>query len=150
MSYKNFFKVVRDTCRVMLMWIKVYHNRNTFIVYNFPILQNLIQKNLKFFGKVKIIKASVGFELMTYRNVDNALTPCTTLLGLGQKIFKTIIDFLLLLISIWSSSQYEGVTYHLKLTIFYLFLTYSSPTYKSAQFKCQRVRMFTEGGRDSN
>lgn len=29
---------------------------------------------MKFFSKVKIIKASVGFELMTYRNVDNALT----------------------------------------------------------------------------
>lgn len=62
------------------MWIKEHYNQNTFTVLQ--ILQYLNKKYvLKFFGKVTIIKAPGGFELMTYGFVVNVLTHCATLLG---------------------------------------------------------------------
>lgn len=38
----------------------------------------MLQKN---FGNLKMIKASPGFKLVTYRFVGNVLTRCTTLLN---------------------------------------------------------------------
>lgn len=63
---------------------KILNNQNTLTILEFLDLQYmyLIKKMhcFKKFGKVKIIKATEGFKLMTYGFVDNALNHCATLL----------------------------------------------------------------------
>lgn len=82
----------------ILMWIKVNYKQNTFIGLEFQILQYLTKKyNLKIFGKVKFLKAPVGFDLVTHSYVVNALINCTTLLGNNfgkENIYKVILDFI--------------------------------------------------------
>lgn len=72
----------------------------------------------KIFGKGKIIKCSVISKLMTYRLVANAQTFCTTLIHLYVAKFWANncikLFWTLLFISIGSSSQYGGISFHLK------------------------------------
>lgn len=61
--------------------IKVHYNFISSFVYNFLVLQYLTKIFvLKTVGSVKIIKATVGLELMTCRFVVNAQTYCDSLL----------------------------------------------------------------------
>lgn len=56
----------------------------------------MLQKN---FGNLKMIKASPGFKLVTYRFVGNVLTRCTTLLNnnFWKDVFFFKIDFIVYL-----------------------------------------------------
>lgn len=56
---------------------------------------------------VKIIKAQVGFKLMTYRFIDNPLTQCATLLGnkFGkEKYYKIKLD-----LTVYLDRQYATI-----------------------------------------
>lgn len=81
--YQNYraceIKVVWDKCRYQF-GKKVYYNQILPPFLNFQILQYLTSKKFfKFFGKVKIINAPAGFELMTCRFVVFALIYCPAL-----------------------------------------------------------------------
>lgn len=59
---------------------------------------------------MKIIISPAGFELMTYRFLDNALTHCTTLLGNNfAKKKNYILNFF-----VYFNVKCGGVSYHLK------------------------------------
>lgn len=70
-----------------LVWYRtpVDINGDKSIHYNQNILTGLYTSNYtifdqkKKFGKVKIVKALAGLELMTYSFIENALTHCVTL-----------------------------------------------------------------------
>lgn len=68
----------------------------------------------KSFGKGKNIKATLGFELVTYIFVVKALTHSETMLGNTFRKENIKHYFILLFISIWSMSQFGDVQYHLK------------------------------------
>lgn len=61
------------------MWVKRHVNKNNFKVLEFSSFTVFDQKII--FGKVKIVKAPVEFELMTSRFVVNALTQLRYALG---------------------------------------------------------------------
>lgn len=74
---------------------------------------------LKLFGKVKIIKAVVGFALTTWKFVmqSAALTHCAMLLAIGNNLGKKKcieLYLILLFIAINITPQYGDVPYQLK------------------------------------
>lgn len=69
-------------------------------LWNFQILQYLPHNYLlKFYRKVKILKAPVGFELMSNRSEVNPLIHCATLLDgiYGREAIKFYASFYCLL-----------------------------------------------------
>lgn len=63
--------------------------------FNNILFKKMLQKN---FGNIKMIKASPGFKLVTYRFVGNVLTRCTTLLN--NNFWKDVFFLKLTLLSI--------------------------------------------------
>lgn len=61
-------------------WFRIFKFNN--------ILLKMFQKN---FGNLKMIKASLGFKLVTYRFVGNVLTRCKTLLN--NNFWKDVFFF---------------------------------------------------------
>lgn len=65
--------------------------------FNNILLKKMFQNN---FGNLKMIKASPGFKLVTYRFIGNVLTRCTTLLNnnyFWKDVFFFLIDFIVYL-----------------------------------------------------
>lgn len=80
-GYGTYFKVLfhiidlrwyGTPLNIINIWIKIHYNQNTSIVLKF---KNFTKKMCFkiFVEKVKILKASAGFEFMTYIFVVNAL-----------------------------------------------------------------------------
>lgn len=82
----------------ILLGIKYIKIKKFSPVWNFQIFQYLTKKYvlISFFGKVKILKFLVGFELMAYRFVVNHFMHCVTLLDNSEKeiIYKFILDLI--------------------------------------------------------
>lgn len=57
--------------------------------FNNILFKKMLQKN---FGNLKMIKASPGFKLVTYRFIGNVLTRCTTLLN-NKYFWKDVFFF---------------------------------------------------------
>lgn len=79
----------------MYIMINHYYTFTGLEFYNFTIFdQNIC---FKIFGKVKKIKTLVGFKILTYRFVVNALTHCTMLLDKSfrkENICKIILYYI--------------------------------------------------------
>lgn len=104
----------------ILNLIKVHYNLNIFSGLEFSSFKIFHQKIHFFnsFEKVKILKCSAGFELMTYKFVENHLTHCATLLD--DNFWKeTFIElYLILLFILINSTSHGSVSYHLMLLLF--------------------------------
>lgn len=108
---------------LILMLMKVHYNSKTFTGFEFSNFtihdQNICVKTFW-----KGLKAAVGFALMTWKFVVNALmqsaalTHCAMLLAIGnnfgeEKMYRIILDFIVY-INRKYLSQYGGLPYHLK------------------------------------
>lgn len=79
----------------MYIMINHYYTFTGLEFYNFTIFDQKIC--FKIFGKVKKITTLVGFKLLTYRFVFNALTHCTMLLDKSfrkENICKIILYYI--------------------------------------------------------
>lgn len=103
----------------ILTWIKIHYNHNTFTFLEFSI-QYLTKKNVLVFKRGK-----ARFELLTNRFVVNILFHRDTFLGsdVGEIFFyKIILSLYCCIVYFDSTPQYGGFPYHLKTTIYLVFL----------------------------